>query len=135
MKIKSKKSSRSKIKVGSAITILLVLSIATAMLVAQMHWRVLTVEGSRTSSPPHTVAAASRRAQEKEEDGSPPPPRRRPPSSREELPAIGREGWRRAYSSAYAGLLPPSAREEAPDPSCGRRPDFFDFFALPKSER
>jgi len=74
-------------------------------------------------------------------------PRPRPPTQRN-MPYIGEERFEEVYSSKYKGVLPSSSSSSSsssllrrrevwtsPDPSCGERPDFFDFFKLPKSDR
>lgn len=47
---------------------------------------------------------------------------------------MGVEQFNEKYADKYKGLLPSSERDH-PDPICGKRPDFFDFFVLPKTER
>lgn len=50
------------------------------------------------------------------------------------IPYIGEEKFNERYASMYKGLLP-SLKRQSPDISCGKHPDFFDFFRLPKAER
>lgn len=56
------------------------------------------------------------------------------PSSDSAVPYIGEESFNKKYADAYKGLIPSSKRAMS-DPSCGKRPDFFAFFTLPKTER
>jgi len=126
------------------------------------YWRLLAASDDLLPSSPRDDAAAAaaahhspaalalqRRRREEEEgrghrssmrgdDGRFPPP----PPTQQYMPYIGEKRFEERYSSKYKGVLPTSSsllrrREQwtSPDPSCGKRPDFFDFFTLPKSER
>lgn len=135
MKIKSSRYSRSKIKIGGAIIILFVLNIAIVMVLSPVYWRLLTAEAPRELLP--QTVAVSRQAQQKDvtqQMGSPSLRRRTSSPLNEGVPAIGEEKWLQKYSAEYKGLLPSSTRDSS-DPICGTRPDFFEFFVLPKSQR
>ncbi len=123
----------------------LVVSFSLALALICCHWwllaapRDLPSSSDEASAAYHSPAALRRRREEggrrqrsmRDGDG------RTPPNARK-IPYIGEERFEERYSSQYKGVLPSSLRREqwtSPDPSCGRRPDFFDFFLLPKSER
>jgi hypothetical protein len=124
--------------------VLLALVVFESLALAPMLYAHWFLEDSTTPSPPtprsivhpHPPPAASqRRRRRREEDG----PWEELPSRRQgsAVPYVGDEIFAERYSEKYKGVLPsPSHRNwTSSDPSCGKRPDFFDFFSLSKSDR
>ncbi|KAL7535398.1 hypothetical protein ACHAXR_006468 [Thalassiosira sp. AJA248-18] len=151
VKIKSRpppSSSKIKISGKGQVIALLLLNIVIIIVLAPKYKRLLDASQEEPSSSTHTPAVVFHRHQQHDQERQqllkkPPPPNRHlrdpPPISRSDddgLPYIGEHQFNQKYSSKYKALLPSSPpRRKSPDPSCGKRPDFFDFFMLPKTER
>ena len=130
MKIKSEPSSKIIISRRCTLTALLVLHVIIVLILAPIYGRLLLAVWHRPSPPP-TLEHHLRHDEQKEQSIS---IRRQSLPANYEIPHIGQDKFSEKYASVYKGLLPSSTREY-PDPSCGNRPDFFDFFRLPKTER
>lgn len=139
-------SSSSKIKISNKcklITLLLMLNVSTIVVLVPIYRRLLVAQKS-TSEHDHSPTAIHRQHQENSRQEvlsktlsirrPPPPPHSSHGIDDGVIPYIGVQEFNQKYFSKYKGLLP-SSKGESSDPACGKRPDFYDFFKLPKTER
>ncbi|KAL7551642.1 hypothetical protein ACHAWF_014833 [Thalassiosira exigua] len=123
-------SARGKASRGECrIAALLAANVAVMLVLAPTYRRLSLLEASRRSTAHGPMALAPGGAQRQGRENRP-----APSVARGGVPFIGEDAFLEKYSSKYSARLPSSKRLSS-DPSCGQRPDFFDFFLLPKTER
>ena len=136
MKIKSRatsSSSYSKIKISKncKIITLLACNISIVLVLVPIYRRLLqtaTLSSTQDHQSPATILYDKQKRLRRPQQNIP------LPSRDSAVPYIGEELFNKKYAYTYKGLMPSSKRVMS-DPSCGKRPDFFAFFTLPKTER
>ena len=127
-----------KVTRNGRIAALLLLNVVIVAVFAVTHKRLLDASREDTSTARGQISPGAVRRRHLEDAQIPqPPPTRLSITSNsavsQSVPSISEEEFNEKYAG-YRGLLP-SLKREGPDDACGKRPDFFDFFKLPKTER